>query len=271
MQPHTPDDYANQLRQFMPPGPAWRNPPDSPGDRDIQGEAQELARIDARAVYLCLYEFYAQSTRELLPEWEKEYGLPDPCTELGVTYEERIQNLLRKIRAIGGQSIAYLTSVAAALGIEITITEFQPFRSGMNRAGERLWGRKWRWVFLVTGPATRVYKFRSGRNAAGDRLRYWRRNLILECIINALKPAHTLALFGYRDYGTAFLGAEDNDEVFLRNHIEDGVFDDFHKIDPETGDIVLRGDIEPGAESVFMKVDEVTGDIVLKNELGEEF
>lgn len=270
MQPHNAGDYANLLRRLMPPGVAWRNPPGSPGDLDLQGEAEELARIDARAIYLCLYEFYAQTTRELLPEWEKEYGLPDPCTTLGATYEERIENLLRKIRTIGGQSIAYLISVAAALGIDITITEFKPFRAGMNRAGDRLYGRKWRYVFQVTGPATRVYRFRAGRNAAGDRLRYWRRNEILECIINLLKPAHTLAIFAYRDYGTFALGADEQDNVFVKDDVDPDGLDDFVSVDAATGDVHLRNDIAPGAENIFFRADD-NGNVFVRDELGEEF
>ncbi len=54
-------------------------------------------------------------------------------------------------------------------------------------------------MFRVNAPGTKIYRFRVGRNSVGDRLRYWRRNEILECIINRLKPAHTFAIFGYED------------------------------------------------------------------------
>lgn len=199
MQPHTAADYAQQLRSLMPPGLAWYNPAGSVGDQDIEGEAEELARIEARAICLVLKEFYAQSTRELLPEFEEEYGLPDPCTTLGATYEERIANLLRKIRAIGGQNKQYYIDLLAAIGIDITITEFRPFRAGLNRAGDRCFGRKWMFVFLVTGPSVRIFRFRAGRNSAGDRLRYWPSNAVIECIINRYKPAHTYAMFGYEE------------------------------------------------------------------------
>lgn len=199
MQPHTASDYAHQLRSLMPRGLAWYNPAGSVGDRDIEGEAEELARIEARAIYLVLKEFYAQSTRELLPEFEEEYGLPDPCTTLGATYEERIEDLLRKIQTIGGQSIAYLVGVAKARGVDIEIEEFQPFRAGRNRAGDRVFSREWLFVFKVIGSLVRVYRFRAGRNSAGDRLRIWRGNEVLECIINRLKPAHTYAIFDYEE------------------------------------------------------------------------
>lgn len=199
MRAHNAEEYADQLHQLMPRGLAWSREKDSSNCKLIAGEGEELARIEARAVYLCLYEFYARTTRELLPEWEEEWGLPDPCRVLGATYEERIEDLLRKMRSIGGQSIAYLIAVAKSMGIDITITEFKPFRVGKSRVGERLYDRKWRFVFRVLGPKTRILRFRVGRNCAGDRLRMWRGLEALECIINLLKPAHTYAIIGYQE------------------------------------------------------------------------
>lgn len=197
MRSHSAADYANQLNQLMPVGLAWSRVRGSVNERLLEGMAEDLARVEARAIYLALEEFYAQTTRELLPEWEKEYGFPDPCRQLGATYEERIEDLLRKIRSIGGQSKGYYIGVAKALGIEITIDEFRPFRVGVNRVGERLYGREWIFAFRVNAPSTRMYRFRPGRNSAGDRLRHWRGNEILECVINRLKPAHMYAIFGY--------------------------------------------------------------------------
>lgn len=199
MDRRSPEDYHEQLWQLMPQGLAWSRKPDGTDDRLLAGMADELARIDARAVYLCLKEFYAQTTRELLEEWEYEYGLPDACRTLGETLDQRIEDLLQKIRARGGQSIAYFVSLMKALGIDISITEFRPFRVGMSRVGDRLNDRKWLFVFLVNGPAVRVYRFRAGRNGTGHRLRYWRGNAVLECIITRLKPAHSYAMFGYQE------------------------------------------------------------------------
>jgi uncharacterized protein YmfQ (DUF2313 family) len=41
-------------------------------------------------------------------------------------------------------------------------------------------------------------EFRAGLSAAGERLRTWG-NDTLECKLNQLKPAHTIALFAYGD------------------------------------------------------------------------
>ncbi len=258
MRSHDAADYANQMNQLMPVGLAWSRVRGSVNDRLLDGMAKEPARIEARAIYLALKEFYAQSTRELLPEWEKEYGLPDECTTLGVTYDERIENLLRKIRTIGGQSIAYLIGVAAALGIDIIIDEFRPFRVGVNRVGDRLYGREWLFVFRVTMPETRIYRFRAGRNSVGDRLRYWRGNEIVECVINRLKPAHTYAIFGYADAFVYY----DGKNAILRDYIEATASDSI--LVEAGGSVSIKSGPTPGSENEVMSVLE-SGDIIVKD------
>lgn len=259
MRPHSASDYTEQLRHLMPPGLAWSAGAGHAANL-LAGEAEEMARLDARAIQLCLREFYAQTTRELLPEWEFEYGLPDPCRQLGATYEERIEDLLRKIRARGGQSIAYYVGLAKALGIDITITEFHAFRAGMSRTGERLFDRKWNHVFLVNGPRVRIYRFRTGRNSAGDRLRYWRGNEILECIINRLKPAHTYAMFGYQD-GDAIFIVEEGNSITIRDDISASANDAIFDVAPD-GSLSIRPNLEPGAENIAMRVD-TDGNIII--------
>ncbi len=199
MKAHSAKEYANQLAQLLPPGLAWTRLKNGVLDGVLDGMSEEFARAEARAIYLSLYEFYAQTTLELLPEWEFEYGLPDPCTQLGETYEERIENLLRKIRSIGGQSVAYYVGLAKALGIEIWIEEFAPFQCGLSCAGDGLYDERWLHVFMVHGPAVRVYYFCAGASTAGEALRHWRGNEVLECVINRLKPAHTYAIFSYEE------------------------------------------------------------------------
>ncbi len=259
MRSHDAADYTNQMNQLMPTGLAWSRVRGSANERLLEGMAEEPARIEARAIYLVLKEFFAQSARELLSEWEVEYGLPDECTTLGVTYEERIENLLRKIRTIGGQSIEYLIGVAAALGIEIAIGEFKPFRAGMSRAGDRLYSREWRFVFRVIIPSTRMYWFRAGRNSAGDPLRYWRRNEILECIINKLKPSHSFVIYAYVE---SFTFLKDGDAV-LRNEILDVATDPILERSVD-GSVSIQHGLESGAENETMHVD-VFGNITVKD------
>lgn len=94
-------------------------------------------------------------TNELLPDWEADYGLPDACTIGAGTLAQRRAALLSKIASTGGQSAAYLISVASALGFPISITTFQPSDTWSSP-----WAPAttiaWRFVWAVTAPTVLV-------------------------------------------------------------------------------------------------------------------
>jgi uncharacterized protein YmfQ (DUF2313 family) len=132
-------------------------------------------------------------TIEMLSEWETDYGLPDPCTPLAATMDQRRAALLAKIAAIGGQSIAYFTAVAAALGYAITISEPQPFRFG-SRFGGALLGPGWQFVWRVSVPTITIRFFTLGSSGFGEPFAVASAT-DLQCRLNALKPAHTVIQF----------------------------------------------------------------------------
>ncbi|MDR3661593.1 MAG: DUF2313 domain-containing protein, partial [Mycobacterium sp.] len=72
------EQYQEQLRSLLPAGPAW-DPEQVPEIQPVLlGIAQELARVDARAVDL-LNEVDPVTVSELVPDWERVMNLPDPC------------------------------------------------------------------------------------------------------------------------------------------------------------------------------------------------
>jgi uncharacterized protein YmfQ (DUF2313 family) len=74
----TADDYRALCQNLLPSGPAWSREPDAFTTRLLDAWAQELARIDARVDAL-IEEADPRTTTELLPDWERNYGLPDEC------------------------------------------------------------------------------------------------------------------------------------------------------------------------------------------------
>ncbi|PTT74648.1 phage tail protein, partial [Pseudomonas sp. HMWF007] len=70
------------------------------------------------------------------------------------------------------------------------------FRAGHSSAGDPLTNGPWAFTWVVRAPAVSITYFRSGQSASGEPLRTWG-NDTLECKINQLKPAHTIALFAY--------------------------------------------------------------------------
>lgn len=82
-------------------------------------------------------------------------------------------------------------------------------------------------------------------------------------------PFGTLALFGYRDYGSFVLGSNGANDIFVRDEIDPGGVDDFLITDSETGNVLLRNNIEPGAENMFLWSND-EGDIVVNDEWEDE-
>lgn len=192
----TAADYLEQLKALLPPGQAFPRDAGTTLHDLLDGMSIELARVDARGNALPL-EANPSSTVELLTDWERVAGLPDKCSgTLEETIQGRKKALLAKLTSTGGQSIAYFTELAAALGYEVTIEEFRPFRAGLSRAGDALTNGAWMFTWRVRAAATAIISFRAGMSVAGERLRTWG-NDTLECKINQLKPAHTVALFAY--------------------------------------------------------------------------
>ena len=72
----------------------------------------------------------------LLPEWEKAWGLPDPCFPKATTIAERQKMLVLYMTWLGGQSRQYFIDLMKYLGFEITIGEYAPFMAGVSRVGD---------------------------------------------------------------------------------------------------------------------------------------
>lgn len=187
-------DYLAQQRALLPTGPALPRADDVLAAL-LAMPAAEFARIEARARDL-LAEADPRTTRELLPEWEATYGLPDLCVGAGQSVQERQAALVARVLAVGGQSRAYFIGVAAGLGYAgATITEFRPFTCGAACTAAvtaPAWWSSWR-LNLAAAFTIRRY---STRSACADPLRSWG-DAALECAIRRLNPAHTHVIFAY--------------------------------------------------------------------------
>ncbi len=194
----TAADYLEQLKTLLPPGQAFPRDAGTTLHSLLDGMSIELARVDGRGEALP-GEANPASTNELLGDWERVAGLPDKCSGvLEETLQGRRNALLTKLSSTGGQSPGYFIDLAASLGYTVTIEQFKPFRVGMSRAGDSLTNGPWVFTWLIRAPEVTVTSFRVGRSTVGERLRTWG-NDTLECKINQLKPAHTIALFAYGD------------------------------------------------------------------------
>ena len=76
-------DYASAIENELPTGEAWSRDPDGGLMRWVDGCAQIWGDVAAAAALLLVTEADSRFTTQLLPDWERAFGLPDPCLGRG--------------------------------------------------------------------------------------------------------------------------------------------------------------------------------------------
>jgi uncharacterized protein YmfQ (DUF2313 family) len=207
--PHGGTEYAGALRDLLPDGPAWPRLSSSYLQKWCAGNGLIWGDVDASAAQLLTVDSDPRATIAMLPDWERNFGLPDPCLALPPqTIGARQAALVNKMTIEGGQSIAFFTSVAASLGYAITITEYSPFQCGISQCGDtRNQAGVYRWQ--IGPPTIRYYWtvnvglaglswFRCGEGQCGvDPSLTIGADTGLECRLKQWAPAHTQVLFNY--------------------------------------------------------------------------
>lgn len=185
--------HATLLRTLLPPVSYDPNGTAIGAHLTAEGAALDAALASSVRAVLGINPFRAT---EWLEDWERVYGLPDPCARAERTLQERIAALAIAVQERGGLSRGWYVRLGAMLGYTVTVREYQPFRAGRSRAGDALTNGDWQFAWAVASPAQTVHRFRAGRSAAGEPLAHWG-DEILECVMRRLAPAHTKVLFVY--------------------------------------------------------------------------
>jgi uncharacterized protein YmfQ (DUF2313 family) len=206
------DDYARAFIELLPHGQAWPRHPESTLVMTCTGLAGYWGFVDGRAADLLERESDPRYAIELLPDWERAWGLPDPCLPSATTIGERQRMLIMVMTWMGGQSRAYFTKVMQWLGYPATsidIKEFAPFMAGISRAGDTrpTPADNFRWYIgppeqrfswsVEVGTVGLVW-FRAGVGQAGvDHHLEFRVPAEMLCLINRWKPAHTDLIYDF--------------------------------------------------------------------------
>ena len=189
------EEWTRAICDLLPVGAAWPRDPETTLVKFWSAVAVESTRIQARDCTL-LSEAYPCGSVELLPEWENLVGLPNECTEgLELTIAERQALVCAWLAMQGGQSRAYYTWLAALFGYEITITEHIPYQVGTAEAGCTFAGDTTFW-WTVTVHGVPLTLPTAGCIGAGEPP-CGSGASILECLIRATAPAHTVVTFNY--------------------------------------------------------------------------
>jgi uncharacterized protein YmfQ (DUF2313 family) len=210
---HNQDDFAVALANLFPTGAAWsRDDDDSVFMQFIFGLAGPWADVAVAADLLLEIESDPGKATLMLPDWEKSFGLPDPCVAEPLTFADRRTALIQRMTLLGEADRNFLISQAAKIGYGISrIIEFSPYMCGISMCGDtRILNAQWdpnryrwelgvpRWYWLVRVGAERLVYFHCASGICGvNRLLDFGFASDLECLLRRIKPAHTEVIFDY--------------------------------------------------------------------------
>ncbi len=183
-----------QPQGLRPPGPAQAGDPAL-----LAGFAPGMAKAHNRALDV-LDEADPTTTFQMLADQEREWGLPDPCSQgVATTLQERRAALVDKRKARGGSTRVYLQAIADRLGYDADVVEHRPFVCGTARCGETPLngGHAIRRYVLATIHGPRVTLFRSGDSQCGDQLGKITQAEDLVCRLNKVAPGHLDIRYAY--------------------------------------------------------------------------
>jgi uncharacterized protein YmfQ (DUF2313 family) len=232
----TGDDYKQAFLALLPQGQAWPRHPESLLYKVVAGLCEYWGFVDSRAADLLEIESDPRKTVELLPDWERNWGLPDPCYAAPQTIDQRQLALVMRMTMQGSASREFYIQVAAQIGYSITITEYRVFVVGIDRCGDNRvygdgsnpmfdewnkpicdptgnpvaegelseWpnygigppGNRFYWTVHVTGASLTWFRVTKGQTGVDPHLRIGLAD-DLECLLNRWKPAHTEIIFDY--------------------------------------------------------------------------
>ncbi len=132
----TGEDYAVAMQGLLPQGQAWPRAWDGVLMTVVRGLTRIWGDFELRASHLLEDESDPRTTIELLPDWERNWGLPDPCYSSPLSVGERQNALVTRMTLEGAQSREFFIEAAANIGYAITITEYRPFMVGMDGCGD---------------------------------------------------------------------------------------------------------------------------------------
>lgn len=171
-------EYADVARALLPRGRVWPNDPSSVQGKVMAAIGATCERTDAAAQFILAGSLPGSAQSGFVPEWEATLSLPDPCAGDSPTFQQRRDQIRARFIGGGGQSRGFYLDYAAALGFQISITNFAPFRCGLSSIDVPITDDRWSFVWGVTIEA----------NVGGLP------ESVLFCELEAIKPASTTIL-----------------------------------------------------------------------------
>jgi uncharacterized protein YmfQ (DUF2313 family) len=207
------DDYAQAFLSLLPKGQAWPRDPDSTLVLSCTGLSLYWGDVDGRAADLLEIESDPRKTVELLSDWERNWGLPDPCYPDATSIADRQRMLVFQMTLLGGQNREFFERMSAWAGHQIEIREWSPFTVGMSQVGDTRYqfddSGEFRWhigapenrYYWSIGADTAVLQWFRVGDGGGELGIDHHLEIILQspidCLLQRWKPAHTTMVFDY--------------------------------------------------------------------------
>jgi uncharacterized protein YmfQ (DUF2313 family) len=159
----------NIISRLLPDGRAWEKIRHS---FLVEGIAWEVKRLSDSVIELT-NEIFPQTTTAMILDFEIMLGIDNST----LTLAERRVAIIDKLSKKGSFTLNDFYFAADQLNVTVNIVIQYPFRVGINRIGDRLYGLEWQYVIFIEAPLPQ--------------------NQVLEDALNNMKPAWTSLVFIY--------------------------------------------------------------------------
>ncbi len=189
------EEYAQQLANLLPPGPALAAEPGSEMAELLDRLGKFLTGTHRRAEQL-LDEAIPWYALELLPEWEASLGLPDSCNVGPPTLAERRASLAAKLTDAGGARIARFVQIAATLGYPGASTQRFAAHTCEFSCEAPIYSEDWRFTWQLKVPVTVRVADSTCESGTEEPIRVWG-NSRLSCVLARECPQPSTVLISY--------------------------------------------------------------------------
>jgi uncharacterized protein YmfQ (DUF2313 family) len=172
--------FESLVRDLYPNGRAWSTAPASVTAGVLRAIAAAIVEVELQ-VDRFQTDTNPARTIDLVSEWERALGLPDPCLGSNQNMETRRASITSRLAGNAGVSTPEVLAMFAALGYTVTLLHFSPLKAGSALAGHFVYGIAWQYVLGIQylGSADRA---------------------LLECALGHRLPAQVVLVFYYGEF-----------------------------------------------------------------------